>query len=138
VRIGQTRSFRAHRDEWASVAAFVEAAVRGMDERLVMRLRLAIEELFLNTVTHGHGGDTDAPVEVTVRLDEDRIVLVYADTAPAFDPFADVQAPDPAAPLEARPVGKLGVFLITALAERCHYTRAGDRNHITVELRVSA
>jgi hypothetical protein len=46
-----------------------------------------------------------------------------------------VQAPDPTAPLEARPVGQLGVFLVTALAERCHYARTGDRNHITIELR---
>jgi hypothetical protein len=30
------------------------------------------------------------------------------------------------------------VLLITALAERCHYARTGDRNHITVELRAGA
>jgi anti-sigma regulatory factor (Ser/Thr protein kinase) len=135
---GQTRSFRARRDQCASVVAFVEAAVRGRDERLIMRLRLAVEELFLNTVTHGHGGDSDAPVEVTVRIDGDRVTLLYVDTAPPFDPFASVQAPDPTAPLEARPVGQLGVLLITALAERCHYARTGDRNHITVELRAGA
>jgi serine/threonine-protein kinase RsbW len=131
----QTRSFRARRDQCLSVSSFVEAAVRGLDDRLVMKLRLAIEELFLNTVTHGHGGDSDAPVEVTVRIQDDRVVLVYVDTAPPFDPFANVQPPDPTAPLEARPVGQLGVFLITALAERCHYARTGDRNCITVELR---
>ena len=131
----QTRSFRARRDQCLSATEFVEAAVRGMDERLIMKLRLAIEELFLNTVTHGHGGDSDAPVEVTVGIDGDRVTLVYVDTAPPFDPFANVQAPDPTASLEARPVGHLGVYLITALAERCHYTRSGDRNHITVELR---
>jgi anti-sigma regulatory factor (Ser/Thr protein kinase) len=136
--LGETRSFRARRDECASVVAFVEAAVQGRDERLIMRLRLAIEELFLNTVTHGHGGDSDAPVEVTVRIDAERVTLVYVDTAPPFDPFASVQAPDPTALLEARPVGRLGVFLITALAERCHYARSGDRNHITVELRAGA
>jgi anti-sigma regulatory factor (Ser/Thr protein kinase) len=139
IRVGieQTASFYARRDQCAHVSAFVEAAVRGMDDRLVMQLRLAIEELFLNTVTHGHGGDTDAPVEVTVLFDGDRVALVYVDTAPPFDPFAAVEAPDAAAPLEARPVGHLGVFLITALAERYHYARAGDRNRVTVELRVS-
>jgi hypothetical protein len=35
-------------------------------------------------------------------------------------------------------VGHLGVFLITRLAERCHYTRTDDRNRITVELRAGA
>jgi serine/threonine-protein kinase RsbW/sigma-B regulation protein RsbU (phosphoserine phosphatase) len=137
MRVGneQTRSFRARRDEMTALLAFVESVVPLEHPGLVGRLRLAAEELFLNTVTHGHGGDTDAPVEVTVRIEAGRVALVYVDTAPAFDPFADVQAPDSRAPLEARPVGRLGVFLITALAERCHYARTGDRNHVTVELR---
>jgi serine/threonine-protein kinase RsbW len=134
----QTRSFRARRDQCSDACTFVEAAVQGLDARLIMSLRLVIEELFLNTVTHGHGGDSDAPVEVTVRLQEDRVVLVYVDTAPPFDPFARVQPPDATAALEGRPVGQLGVFLITALAERCHYARTDERNCITIELRVSA
>lgn len=115
--------------------AFVESAVQGIDERLVMKLRLAVEELFLNTVIHGHGGDSDAPVEVTIRVDDDRVGLIYADTAPAYNPFAEVERPDPVASVEERSVGHLGVFLISALAARCHYARAGDRNRITVELR---
>jgi anti-sigma regulatory factor (Ser/Thr protein kinase) len=140
MRVGseQTRSFRARRDEVAEVLAFVESVVALTNAAVVGRLRLAAEELFLNTVTHGHGGDTDAPVEVTVRIEEGRVALVYVDTAPAFDPFADVEVPDPTAPAEARPVGRLGVFLITELAERYHYARTDDRNHITVELRADS
>jgi hypothetical protein len=55
--------------------------------------------------------------------------------APPFDPFARVERPDPGAPVEARDVGHLGVFLITELAERYQYARVGDRNCVTVELR---
>jgi serine/threonine-protein kinase RsbW len=130
----QTRRFRARLAEATDVSAFVESAIQGLDPRLVMRLRLAVEELFVNTVIHGHGGDSDASVEVTVRLDGGRIVLIYEDAAPPFDPFATVERPDPAATVEARDVGHLGVFLITQLAERCEYTRSGDRNCVTVEL----
>jgi anti-sigma regulatory factor (Ser/Thr protein kinase) len=97
-----------------------------------MHLRLAVEELFVNTVTHGHGDDADAPVEVTVRIAGDRVVLTYTDTAPPFDPFARVERPS--GDVDARPVGRLGVFLITQLAERYSYARTADRNCITVEL----
>jgi serine/threonine-protein kinase RsbW len=134
VAITQTRTFRAHLAEATDVSAFVESAVRGMDARLLLRLRLAVEELFVNTVTHGHGGDSDASVDVTVRIDGDRVVLIYEDSAPAFDPFASVEHPDAAAPVDARGVGRLGVFLITQIAERCEYTRADERNCVTVEL----
>ena len=105
-----------------------------MPPRLIMRLRLAVEELFVNTVTHGHGGDTSHPVDVTVRIEGDRVVLVYEDTAPEFDPFLKVEAPEPSAAVEERPVGHIGVFLITQLAERYVYARVHDRNCITVEL----
>ena len=134
MKIKQTRTFRARLTEASNVSAFVESAILGMEARLVMRLRLAVEELFVNTVTHGYGSDSDAPVEVTVRIDGDRIVLIYEDAAPPFDPFAKVEPPDPAASLESRSVGRLGVFLITQVAERCHYARAGERNCVTVEL----
>ena len=132
--IKQTRTFRARLDACTDVSAFVESAIAGMDARLVMRLRLAVEELFVNTVTHGHGGDSDAPVEVTIRIAEARVVLDYIDTAPPFNPFAQVEKPDAMASVEVRDVGRLGVFLITQLAERFDYARAGDRNRITVEL----
>jgi len=134
VAITQTRTFRARLDACPEVSAFVESAVAGMDARLVLRLRLAVEELFVNTVTHGHGGDSDAPVDVTVRIVGDRVVLDYTDTGPPFNPFERVEQPDATAPVEARRVGHLGVFLVTQLAERCDYTRAGGRNRITVEL----
>jgi len=138
VTIKQTRTFRARLDECTNVSAFVESAMAGTEARLMMRLRLAVEELFVNTVTHGHGGDSDAPVEVTVRIVGDRVLLDYTDTAPPFDPFARVERPDPTAPVEARDVGHLGVFLITELAERCDYARTGNRNRVTVELRRQA
>jgi serine/threonine-protein kinase RsbW len=136
VKIKQTRTFRARLAETSNVSAFVESAIAGMQARLVMRLRLAVEELFVNTVTHGHGGDSEAPVDVTVRIDGERVTLIYEDTAPAFNPFAEVDSPDPTAALEARDIGRLGVFLITQLAERCDYARTGNRNCVTVDLPV--
>ena len=133
--IKQARTFRARLDECSNVSAFVESALAGTEARLIMRLRLAVEELFVNTVTHGHGGDSDASVEVAVRIAGDRVLLDYTDSAPAFNPFEHVEPPDATVTVEARGIGHLGIFLITELAERCDYARAGDRNCITVELR---
>lgn len=128
------QTFRARLDEGPTLAAFVEAAVAGMSDRLSMRLRLVVEELFVNTVTHGHGGDCDAPVEVTILVEDDRVVLTYVDVAPPFDPFAHVHGPESGVPLEDRTVGRLGVFLVTKFATRYGYLRAGEANRISVEL----
>jgi serine/threonine-protein kinase RsbW len=127
------QTFRARLDEGPTLAAFVEAAVAGVSDRLSMRLRLVVEELFVNTVTHGHGGDSDAPVEITILVADDRVVLTYEDVAPPFDPFAHVHRPE-VVPLEERTVGRLGVFLVTRFATRYEYVRTGEVNRISVEL----
>jgi len=132
--VERRQTFRARLDEGPTLAAFVEAAVAGMGDRLSMRLRLVVEELFVNTVTHGHGGDCDAPVEVTILVEDDRVVLTYVDVAPPFDPFAHVHGPESGVPLEDRTVGRLGVFLVTKFAARYGYVRAGEANRISVEL----
>ena len=126
--------FRARLDEPSNVSNLVESSIAGMPPRLIMRLQLVVEELFVNTVTYGHGGDSEAPVDVSVCIDADRVTLVSEDHAPAFNPFAKVESPDPAASLETRSVDHLGVFLITQLAERCDYARTANRNRMTVEL----
>jgi serine/threonine-protein kinase RsbW len=132
--VERRQTFRARLDEGPALAAFVEATVAGMSDRLSMRLRLVVEELFVNTVTHGHGGDCDAPVEITILVEDDRVVLTYQDVAPPFDPFAHVHGPEVGVPLEDRTVGRLGVFLVTKFATRYAYARAGEANRINVEL----
>jgi serine/threonine-protein kinase RsbW len=132
--VERRQTFRARLDEGPTLAAFVEAAVAGMSDRLSMRLRLVVEELFVNTVTHGHGGDSDAPVEITILVAEDRVVLTYEDVAPPFDPFAHVHGPEVGVSLENQTVGRLGVFLVTKFATRYEYVRAGGANRISVEL----
>ena len=128
------QTFRARLDEGPSLTAFLEAAVAGMGDRISMRLRLVVEELFVNTVTHGHGGDSDAPVDITIVVAEDRVVLTYVDVAPAFDPFAHVHEPEVDVALVERTEGRLGVFLVTKFATRYEYARAGEANRVVVEL----
>ena len=98
------------------------------------RLTLMVEELFVNTVTHGHGGDCDAPVRLALEVEPASLTLVYEDTAPAYNPFAAVKAPDEATPVEARPIGGLGIHLIVTMADRVAYAYADGWNQIRVHL----
>ena len=97
-------------------------------------MTLLVEELFTNTVVHGHGADTEAPVSLTFAVRPDGIALTYEDTAPPHDPFAKVRVPDDAMGVEDRPVGGLGVLLIAAMAERVQYAHVGGRNRISLML----
>jgi serine/threonine-protein kinase RsbW len=131
---GHHRIFPARRDALPQVEAFLaevcEAA--GLDREMGLRVTLLVEELFTNTVVHGHGADSDAPVRLACEVAPGHITLVYEDTAPPHDPFAAVASPDPAAGVQDRPVGGLGVLLVSAMAQQVEYRRAHDRNRISL------
>lgn len=132
--VRESRSFPARRDALPQVGAFLaqvcEAA--GIGRATCLRLTLLVEELFTNTVVHGHGGDSDEPVRLQCEAAPGRMTLVYEDTAPAFDPFAHVAMPDVVASVEDRPVGGLGVLLVSEMAQQIEYRRDGDRNRISL------
>ena len=93
-----------------------------------------MEELFTNTVLHGHGGDSDALVEVTLEIAEERIVLTYQDSAKAYNPLAAAQKADTALPLEQRRVGGLGMLLTVTLCQEARYSYVEGRNRVELML----
>lgn len=129
-----SRIFPARRDALPQVGAFLAevCATAGLGRETCLRLTLLVEELFTNTVTHGHGGDTEEPVRLECEVAPGRIALTYEDTGPAHDPFAQIVHPDGEAEVEDRPVGGLGVLLVSAMAQQVEYRRVGDRNRISL------
>jgi len=123
----------------ADAIAFVEAfcADRGVVESDALRLSLVLEELFTNTVVHGFGGGSDAPVRLGLSLDASHLELSYEDSAPPFDPLEHVaRLPiDPAAGPADRPIGHLGIPLVVNMAERIGYAREDGCNRIRLALR---
>jgi serine/threonine-protein kinase RsbW len=129
-----SRTFSARRDALPQVGAFLGevCAAAGLGRETCLRLTLLVEELFTNTVVHGHGADSEAPVRLECEVSPGRVALTYEDTGPAHDPFARVIAPDAEATVEERLVGGLGVLLVRAMAQQVEYRRAGDRNLISL------
>lgn len=106
----------------------------GLDRDACLRLTLLVEELFTNTVAHGHGRDSEEPVRIEFDVSPGRVALTYEDTGPPHDPFAGLATPDEVADVEERPVGGLGVVLIAAMARDVEYHRAEGRNRISLVL----
>src|SRR5688572_33182207 len=103
----------ARLDRMRVLRAFLEGfcASAGVGEHSCLRLNLVLEELFTNTVRHGHGGDCDAPVWVSLARDSGRVRITYEDTAPPFNPYAKLQTQAADGSLEMRKEGGLGVLL---------------------------
>lgn len=99
--------------------------------RLVYLVNLTLEELGLNALTHGreHGLDE---LSISIRSDTESIFIEMLDNGAPFDPLTDAPIPDPNAPLESRPVGGLGIYLIRNMVDEIHYRRGDDMNCLTL------
>lgn len=133
ARVTESRSamFLARLAELRRIAAFVEAfcSEHGIPRERGLRLNLVLEELFVNTIRHGHRGERDAPVWVTLRVDGEAVHLTYEDTAGPFNPYAHLPAQ------KARgKVGGLGLLLTRELAASRDYAYLFGRNRIRLAL----
>jgi len=114
------------------IEEFGEAAGLGREDR--HKLTLIVEELFTNTVTHGHHGDSDAPVQLTLEVTDAGVELIYEDSAPQYDPVAASRRTDIETSINERRVGGLGVFLTISLTNGAVYRFVEGRNRISLTL----
>ena len=133
-----TRRFSARQAEFDSIAAFIESACASLKEDERLRILLLVEELFVNSVNHGYGGDSDQPVWLTLGVGKHDCLLVYEDCAPPYNPFVSADASNMQADLADRPVGGLGIVLLMELSSSCRYERRDDRNVIELHVPCSA
>jgi len=122
------------------IRRFVEDAGAGAGLRRedTLRLLLIVEELFTNTVMHGYGGDSDAPVWIALEPARSGVTLSYEDEAPPHDPLSSFTPMKTSAMLNEQPVGGLGVKLIRKLATDLSYRRERDRNCIRLTFAAGA
>lgn len=105
----------------ASIREFVAQAGRdlGMDESALYHLTLAVDEACSNTIRHGYDGQV-GKIVITVEPVEDGIQTVIRDWGVPFQPDA-VPVPDIAAPLDQRPKGGLGLFIIRRVMDEVQF-----------------
>ena len=106
----------------------------GVGPQQALRVNLVLEELFTNTVRHGHGGDSDAPVWVSLARAGNCVRVTYEDTAPPFNPYAHLPVVRPETALEMRKPGGLGVLLTHEMSESRDYAYIFGRNRIRLDL----
>ena len=100
-----------------------------VEDRFAMEL--VLDELVSNVMRHA-GLSASDEIEVTFTLDEDRWGIVVSDPAAAFDPLS-LETPELGAPLEERPRGGLGVYLVRRWVDSIDYRREAGRNVVTVQ-----
>lgn len=112
---------------FASAHAIPDAARRAV--------QIVLDELLSNTARCGGSGGRRPEVEVGFRLDGGILRVEIADDGVPFNPL-ERPGPDTTLPLEERPVGGLGLMLVTRLVDGIDYAREGERNRVRFEKRL--
>jgi len=102
------------------------------------KLDLVLEEVLVNVANHAygkHGGEIEVDCSVKETSDSRTFCFQMRDWGIYFDPL-NVDKPDTTADIDERPIGGLGLLLVTTLADDCQYTRHDDMNILTLSFNV--
>jgi sigma-B regulation protein RsbU (phosphoserine phosphatase) len=116
-------------DACARIGAWAEELE--IDGDTVKEVTLAIEELVINALRFGFEGGKRRPIEVSLVLEKDRLVITIIDAGRPFNPLS-APAPDTALPFEQRLPGGLGIHFARGLLDQIDYERRDDQNHLTL------
>ena len=133
--------------EWEQLGERIRAfcSSQNIPEEEADRILLACEEWIVNIIRHGYGNGAAGSIGITLELTEDmqlepsapedlsqgngvrKVTVVITDEAPPFDPL---QHPDPdlTLPVEQRPLGGLGIWLMKQSMDQVVYERTEERN----------
>jgi serine/threonine-protein kinase RsbW len=131
-------TFEAVRRNLPAIRDFIEtkAAEMGADADPIFEVMAAVDELATNVVMHGYA-DQGGPLEVEVGREGDALVVRLRDQAPAFDPTA-LPPPDTSIPIEDRPIGGMGVFIVRKYTDSFAYRALpGGGNELILMKRIA-
>jgi serine/threonine-protein kinase RsbW len=105
------------------------AAAAGLDRKASYRLRLAVDEIATNIITHGYAdAHLAGDVVVNASVGDEQLVITLEDWAPAFDPREQENPDHIDKPSHERPIGGLGVFLALKSVDGLDYEYRDNKN----------
>jgi serine/threonine-protein kinase RsbW len=96
---------------------------RGYREGDLFGMHLALEEVIVNAIRHGNGGDPSKEVRVRWNVGPERTLVEIEDEGPGFRPDL---VPDPTAPENLERPGGRGLLLIRCYTNWVQYNDRGN------------
>lgn len=119
-------------DEMDKIADFVEQIGEelNLSIALVTSINLALEEAIANVIMYAYPkGEENKPIILTAEYENDELDFILSDKGTPFDPTKVPEA-DITLPIEKRPIGGLGIFLIRKIMGEVTYQRIDGENKL--------
>jgi serine/threonine-protein kinase RsbW len=99
----------------------------GIDEAACYDVRLSLEEAISNTIKYGYSDQLTHTIYVRVGIENQELLLEIEDDANEFNPL-EAPSPDLNLPVEQKPIGRLGIYLMRSIMDEVDYRRVGTKN----------
>lgn len=98
-----------------------------LSEELSMNIDLVIEEALSNIIFYAFPDNDPHEIKVSLTIMDHMLSIKITDNGIPFNPLTQ-QQPDITLPAEERPIGGLGIFLISQIMDKMHYSRHKNQN----------
>jgi len=102
-----------------------------LSQALAMNINLVIEEAVSNIIFYAFTDKDKHEIKISVSLNNNKLMIKITDNGIPFNPLAQ-QQPDITLPAEERPIGGLGIFLISQIMDKMDYSRQKNWNILTL------
>ena len=98
---------------------------------LTMNISLALEEALSNIIYYAFNDNGEHKIRISLSKSNNKLIVRIKDDGIPFDPSVQLR-PDITLPAMERPVGGLGIFLISKIMDTVHYSREKNLNILTL------
>lgn len=102
----------------------------GLVERCRLNIKLILDELLSNICHYAGLPNNVCYIELTLCRKDESVVVTIRDSGIPFNPL-EKKPPDLMLPLEERPIGGLGIFLVKRISRQVEYRRENNQNVLT-------
>jgi len=96
---------------------------------VVNAVQVALDEMISNIILYAYEGKEEHEIFIKVRMTDAAVILQIRDDGKKFNPFSSTQTKaDIQSSIEERPIGGLGVHLVTSLMDSCEYNYRDKQN----------
>lgn len=107
---------------------------RELPSNVAFALTLSLDEIVTNVISYGYDDRGEHHIDVALRSGQGVIEVSVVDDGKPFNPL-EIRTPDLNRPIDERPVGGLGIYLVRTYMSELEYKRVGVKNCLIMRKR---
>jgi anti-sigma regulatory factor (Ser/Thr protein kinase) len=99
------------------------------------KIDMVMDEILTNIISYGYKDKKEHYINIYVNIENNTLKIVVEDDAVAFNPLL-ASPPDLTIPLEERPIGGLGIYLVKTNVDTIDYAREHGHNILSMTMSI--